>query len=88
MGFVHTFGALAALRFVMGAVEAGLFPGIIYLTSMYYRRFEYQKRMTAIWSAILLSSSISGVSVILLNPRRLNSNYQYTTVAGIWDCAP
>jgi MFS family permease len=66
MGFVQSFGALTAMRFLLGILEAGLFPGIIYLTSMYYRRFEYQKRMTAIWSAVLLSSSISGVSVFLL----------------------
>jgi hypothetical protein len=31
MGFVKNWGALAALRVVLGILEAGFFPGSVYL---------------------------------------------------------
>lgn len=61
-GFVNTYQALIGLRFLLGALEAGIFPGILYVTSMYYKRFEYQKRLTAIWSSAILSNAFGGVS--------------------------
>jgi len=62
MGFVQSFAGLVILRFLMGVFEAGMYPGIIYLTSMYYKRHEFQKRMSGIWNANLLSGAFSGVS--------------------------
>jgi len=61
MGFVQSFQALAVLRFLMGLSEAGLYPGMMYLSSMYYKRHEFSKRVTAVWSASLLSGAFSGV---------------------------
>ncbi|KAK8052724.1 major facilitator superfamily protein [Apiospora saccharicola] len=60
-GFVNTYQALIGLRFLLGALEAGIFPGIVYVTSMYYKRFEYQRRLTAIWSSVILSSAFGGL---------------------------
>lgn len=56
-GLVHSFGGLLACRIVIGLAEAGysyvqvfmltssFFPGCIYLLSMYYKRWELQKRI-------------------------------------------
>lgn len=44
MGFVKSWGALAALRAVLGLFEAGFFPGCVYLISCWYTRYEVQKR--------------------------------------------
>ena len=55
-GLVQNLGGLIGCRFLVGAAEAGGFPGWLLLTSMYYRRFELQKRVTFIFSA----SSLAG----------------------------
>ncbi|CRL26009.1 Protein secE/sec61-gamma protein [Penicillium camemberti] len=60
-GFVKTWGALMACRFLIGLFEAGFLPGCIYLISMYYKRFELQWRLTLFFSASILSGAISGL---------------------------
>lgn len=40
MGFVSSFGQLAGLRAVLGGLEAGFFPGCVYLLSTWYTRCE------------------------------------------------
>lgn len=61
MGFVTSFQALVGLRFLLGIFEAGVLPGIIYLTSMYYKRHEFQKRMSFFFSSTLLSGAVGGL---------------------------
>ncbi len=38
MGFVKSFGSLAALRTILGLLEAGFFPSCVYLLSTWYTR--------------------------------------------------
>lgn len=38
MGFAPNFNAMAALRFVLGILEAGFFPSVVYLMSTWYTR--------------------------------------------------
>lgn len=38
MGFVRSFQQLAALRTVLGVLEAGFFPSCVYLLSTWYTR--------------------------------------------------
>ena len=64
MGFIHSYSALVALRFLLGVFEAGVIPGIIYLTSMYYKRHEFQKRMSAFFCSTLVGGAFGGVSHI------------------------
>ncbi|KAL6228855.1 hypothetical protein BDW75DRAFT_235613 [Aspergillus navahoensis] len=45
MGFVHSWQSLAVLRAFLGVLEAGLFPGCIYLISSWYTRYEVQRRL-------------------------------------------
>lgn len=61
MGFIHSYGSLIALRFLLGAFEAGVLPGIIYVTSMYYKRHEYQKRMSFFFCSTLVGGAFGGL---------------------------
>ncbi|KAH7038306.1 major facilitator superfamily domain-containing protein [Microdochium trichocladiopsis] len=61
MGFVKTYEALVALRFLLGVFEAGLMPGIVYLTSMYYKRHEFQTRMSIFFCSTLVGGAFGGL---------------------------
>ena len=61
MGFVKTYEALVGLRFLLGVFEAGVLPGIIFLTSMYYKRHEYQKRMSFLFCSTLVGGAFGGL---------------------------
>lgn len=61
MGFVHSYGALLGLRFLLGIFEAGLLPGIIYVTSQYYKRHEYQKRMSFFFCSTVVAGAFGGL---------------------------
>ena len=58
--FVHTATQFYLLRFLLGVVEAGFFPGVILFLTFWYSR-QYRTRMTAAFmSAIPLSGAIGG----------------------------
>ncbi|KAH6654871.1 major facilitator superfamily domain-containing protein [Truncatella angustata] len=61
MGFVRSYEGLVALRFLLGATEAGVLPGIIYLTSMYYKRHEFQIRMSFLFCSTLAGGAFGGL---------------------------
>jgi MFS family permease len=61
MGFVHSYGALLGLRFLLGIFEAGVLPGIIYVTSLYYKRHEYQKRMSFFFCSTVVAGAFGGL---------------------------
>ncbi|CAL5868911.1 uncharacterized protein PFLUO_LOCUS3138 [Penicillium psychrofluorescens] len=60
-GFVHSYQALYALRVLLGLFEAGLVPGVVYVTSMYYRRYEYQKRLSLMFVATSVGGAFGGL---------------------------
>jgi len=53
---VTNYKGLAALRFLLGAVEAGLFPGLVYFLTFWYKPSERSVRV----ALILASSSLAG----------------------------
>jgi MFS family permease len=61
MGFVHSYESLVALRFLLGIFEAGVLPGIIYVTSLYYKRYEYQKRMSFFFCSTVVAGALGGL---------------------------
>lgn len=61
MGFVKNYGQLVGLRFLLGVFEAGVLPGIIYVTSMYYKRHEYQKRMSFFFCSTVVAGAFGGL---------------------------
>ncbi|CAI7654101.1 unnamed protein product [Penicillium bialowiezense] len=60
-GFVQSWSALMACRFLLGVFEAGFLPGCVYLISTYYKRFELQWRLNLFFSASIISGAISGL---------------------------
>ncbi|KAL3481380.1 major facilitator superfamily domain-containing protein [Aspergillus californicus] len=62
-GFVQSWVSLIPLRMLLGALEAGSFPGIYYLVSSWYSRFEVDlyKRTSVFYLIGVLGSALSGV---------------------------
>lgn len=51
MGFVRSFNELLASRVMLGVFEAGLFPGVNYYLSCWYKRNEFGLRAAIFFSA-------------------------------------
>jgi MFS family permease len=47
MGLVHNFGGLLVARAALGIAEGGLFPGVTFYITMWYRRHECGLRMVS-----------------------------------------
>ncbi|KAJ6781056.1 hypothetical protein PWT90_10321 [Aphanocladium album] len=61
MGFVHSYGALVLLRFLLGVFEAGVLPAMLYVSSMYYKRHEYQLRVSCMFSSTAVAGAFGGL---------------------------
>ncbi|EAW08535.1 putative MFS transporter [Aspergillus clavatus NRRL 1] len=61
MGIVKNYSGLMAVRWFLGLTEAGLFPGVGYLLSCWYRRAEFGVRMAIFFSAAALAGSFGGL---------------------------
>jgi len=60
-GFVKTWEQLAGLRVLIGALEAGFFPGAVYLLSTWYARYDMQKRYTLFYGIACLAAAFCGI---------------------------
>lgn len=60
-GLTKSFAGLVVCRVLIGALEAGFFPGCVYLLSMYYRRHELQVRFNLFFSASIIAGAFSGL---------------------------
>ena len=61
MGFVKDFGGLVATRIFLGIAEGGLFPGVTYYITMWYRRHECGFRMALFFSAATAAGAFGGL---------------------------
>lgn len=61
MGFVTSYHGLLAARFFLGVTEAGLFPGVAYYLTQWYRRQELQFRQALVYSATQIAGAFSGL---------------------------
>ncbi|KAF2214225.1 hypothetical protein CERZMDRAFT_37638 [Cercospora zeae-maydis SCOH1-5] len=61
MGLVHNYKGLLAARCFLGLVEAGLFPGVTYYLSCWYKRSEIGLRTAIFFSAAALAGSFGGL---------------------------
>lgn len=61
MGFVENWSGLMATRWFLGLTEAGLFPGINYYLSCWYKRSEFGVRAAIFFSAAAVSGSFGGL---------------------------
>lgn len=61
MGLVTNFSGLAAARLFLGVAEAGLFPGVTYYLSCWYKRSEFGIRTAIFFSAAAVAGSFGGL---------------------------
>ncbi|KAJ2967314.1 hypothetical protein NQ176_g9721 [Zarea fungicola] len=61
LGVVKSFGGLLAVRSLLGLAEGGLFPGITYYITMWYRRHECGLRMAVFFSAATAAGAFGGL---------------------------
>ncbi|KAI1074582.1 MFS general substrate transporter [Whalleya microplaca] len=61
MGFVTNYSGILAARWFLGLTEAGLFPGVNYYLSCWYKRSEFGIRAAIFFSAAAISGSFGGL---------------------------
>ncbi|KAK0660828.1 major facilitator superfamily domain-containing protein [Cercophora samala] len=61
MGFVQNWSGLMATRFFLGMFESGLYPGVNYFISCWYRRDEFALRAALFFSFAALAGSFGGL---------------------------
>ena len=59
LGAVHSFAPLVVVRFLLGAFEAGLFPGMIYCLTFWYKQDE-----RALRAALILACATLGMFIL------------------------
>ncbi|KAF8967163.1 major facilitator superfamily domain-containing protein [Flammula alnicola] len=60
-GLVKNKAGLFGIRFLLGVAEAGLFPGTIYVFSVYYRRRERSWRVAIFFGGAALAGAFGGI---------------------------
>lgn len=61
MGIVHNLAGFLLSRFFLGVAESGLFPGVVFYFSMWYKRRERQYRISLFFSAASLAGAFGGI---------------------------
>ncbi|ORY88026.1 MFS general substrate transporter [Leucosporidium creatinivorum] len=61
MGVVQNYAGLVVCRLLLGATEAGLFPGVVLLLTFWYPRDLLQRRVALFFSAATLAGAFSGL---------------------------
>lgn len=61
MSVSKSYGALLAFRFILGCIESGFFPGVLYLLSCWYTKAELGKRFAIFYTAAVLSGAFGGI---------------------------
>ncbi|KAH6635977.1 major facilitator superfamily domain-containing protein [Chaetomium tenue] len=61
MGIVHNYSGLLSARIFLGVTEAGLFPGVAYYLTNWYKREEIQLRQAMFFSAASVAGAFSGL---------------------------
>ncbi|KAL0573731.1 hypothetical protein V5O48_008227 [Marasmius crinis-equi] len=61
MGLTQNMAGFFAVRFFLGVAESGLFPGVVYYLSMWYKREERVYRVALFFSAASLAGAFGGI---------------------------
>ncbi|KAI0581696.1 UhpC Sugar phosphate permease [Pyrenophora tritici-repentis] len=76
MGVVHNKEGLLACRFFLGIAEAGLFPGVNYYLSCWYKRQELGFRAALFFSAAALAGSFGGLLAAAITQMHGTAGYE------------
>ncbi|KAM0459785.1 hypothetical protein ACHAPV_000036 [Trichoderma viride] len=60
MGATHSFATVTGVRFLLGVFEAGLFPGLVYYLTFWYRHDERSVRVAFILASSTLAGAFGG----------------------------
>ncbi|OJD30311.1 mfs transporter [Diplodia corticola] len=61
MGITQNLSGFFAVRFFLGVAESGLFPGVVFYLSMWYKRRERVYRVALFFSAASLAGAFGGI---------------------------
>jgi len=61
MGFAPDWQSLAGLRVILGILEAGFFPSMVYLLSTWYTRYDIGKRYSFFYVLGCVASAFAGI---------------------------
>ncbi|KAG8740138.1 hypothetical protein FRC10_004723 [Ceratobasidium sp. 414] len=67
MCFVKDFKGLLIARLFLGLAEAGLFPGVTFYISMWYKRSEIARRVALFFSAATIAGAFGGLLAFGIN---------------------
>jgi len=90
LGVVQNYPGYLSSRFFLGVAESGLFPGVVYYLSMWYKRNEQHYRVALFFSAASLAGAFGGVLAWVgrgfscMADRLLNLLSGYRTYEGSW----
>ncbi|KAI1359146.1 MFS general substrate transporter [Xylaria arbuscula] len=60
IGGVHNYGQIVGVRFLLGVFEAGLFPGLVYYLTFWYKTDERSVRVAFILASATLAGAFGG----------------------------
>lgn len=60
LGGIHNYAALVVVRFLLGVFEAGLFPGLVYYLTFWYKADERSIRVAFILASATLAGAFGG----------------------------
>ncbi|KAF0401857.1 MFS general substrate transporter [Gigaspora margarita] len=61
MAFVKNFSELMAVRFLLGAFESGLFPGVVFYLTKWYKKSERTYRISLFFSGATIAGAFNGL---------------------------
>ncbi|KAL2009378.1 hypothetical protein VTN00DRAFT_7572 [Thermoascus crustaceus] len=61
LGVVQNYSGYLSSRFFLGVAEAGLFPGVVFYLSMWYKRNEQHFRIALFFTAASLAGAFGGI---------------------------
>lgn len=82
LGIVHNLSGFFAARFFLGVAEGGLFPGVVFYLSCWYRRQERQIRVALFFSAASLAGAFGGILAWVSTRLSLESDLILTGATG------
>ncbi|RHZ60578.1 putative MFS transporter [Aspergillus thermomutatus] len=60
LGGAHNYAQVTGIRFLLGVMEAGLFPGLVYYLTFWYRHSERSMRVALILASATLAGAFGG----------------------------